>query len=91
MVLVGAGLMGLGVNLRETAGLYAPWLVFAPFVLGWKFGRREVLYVIASCVVFLLLGFGWFGYWFISDSHYRWVWNGWLESMRDESARHPVG
>ena len=90
LVLAGAGLMGLGLNLRETIALYAPWLVFAPFVLGWKFGRREVLYVIASCVVFLLLGFGWFGYWFISDSHYRWVWNGWLESMRDESARHPV-
>jgi dolichyl-phosphate-mannose-protein mannosyltransferase len=90
LVLVGAGLMGLGLNLRETIGFYAPWLVFAPFVLGWKFERREVLYVIASCVVFLLLGFGWFGAWFISDSHYRWVWNGWLQSMHDESARHPV-
>jgi hypothetical protein len=90
LVLAGAGLMGLGLNLRETIGFYAPWLVFAPFVLGWKFGRREVLYVIASCVLFLLLGFGWFGYWFITDPHYRWVWNGWRESMRDESARHPV-
>jgi hypothetical protein len=90
MVLVGAGLMGLGVNLRETVGFYAPWLVLAPFVLGWKFQRREVLYVIASCAVFALLAFGWFGYWFITDPHYRWVWNGWRESMRDESARHPV-
>jgi 4-amino-4-deoxy-L-arabinose transferase-like glycosyltransferase len=33
MVLAGAALMGLGVNLRETVGFYAPWLVFAPFVL----------------------------------------------------------
>src|SRR6185503_16533653 len=34
LVLVGAGLMGLGVNLRETIGLYAPWLVLAPFLFG---------------------------------------------------------
>ena len=47
----GAGLLGLGVNLRETIGFYAPWLVLAPFVLGWKFGRREVLCVAASCAV----------------------------------------
>ena len=29
MILVGAGLLGLGVNLRETIGFYAPWLVLA--------------------------------------------------------------
>ena len=90
MVLVGAGLMGLGVNLRETIGLYAPWLVLAPFAMGWKFQRREVLYVIASCAVFVLLAFGWFAYWFITDPHYRSIWYGWRESMRDESSRHPV-
>jgi hypothetical protein len=33
---------------------------------------------------------GWFGYWFITDPHYRWIWHGWRESMRQESARHPV-
>jgi hypothetical protein len=82
--------MGLGVNLRETVGFYAPWLVVAPFLLGWKFQRRELLWVVASCAVFGLLAFGWFGYWFITDEHYRWVWNGWRESMRDESSRHPV-
>jgi hypothetical protein len=82
--------MGLGVNLRETVGFSVPWLVLAPFVFGWKFQRREVLYVVASCLVFALLAFGWFGYWYITDAHYRWVWNGWLESMREESARHPV-
>jgi len=90
LVLVGAALMGLGVNLRETVGFYAPWLVLAPFALGWKLQRREVFYIAASCFVFALLAFGWFGYWFITDPHYRWVWNGWLESMREESARHPV-
>ena len=90
MVLVGAGLMGLGVNLRETIGFYAPWLVVAPFAMGWKFRRREVLYVTASCAVFALLAFGWFAYWFIADQNYRLIWHGWRESMRDESARHPV-
>jgi dolichyl-phosphate-mannose-protein mannosyltransferase len=90
LVLLGAGLLGLGVNLRETIGFYAPWLVLAPFALGWKFQRREILYVAISCVVFAVLAFGWFGYWFITDPHYRWVWYGWRESMREESARHPV-
>jgi 4-amino-4-deoxy-L-arabinose transferase-like glycosyltransferase len=90
LVLAGAGLMGLGLNLRETIGFYAPWLVVAPFVLGWKFERKEILLVTASCVVFAVLGLGWFGYWFITDQHYRWVWYGWRESMRAESARHPI-
>ncbi|HET9478894.1 MAG TPA: glycosyltransferase family 39 protein, partial [Pyrinomonadaceae bacterium] len=90
LILLGAALLGLGVNLRETIGFYFPWLLLAPFVLGWKFEKREVLYVVASCVVFVVLAFGWFGYWFLTDPHYRWVWNGWRESMREESARHPV-
>ena len=90
LILLGAALLGLGVNLRETIGFYFPWLVVAPFVLGWKFEKREVLYVVASCVVFVVLAFGWFGYWFLTDAYYRWVWNGWRESMREESARHPV-
>jgi hypothetical protein len=90
LILLGAGLMGLGVNLRETIGFYMPWLVLAPFVFGWKFEKRDVLYIVASCAVFLVLAFGWFGYWFITDAHYRWVWHGWRESMRQESSRHPV-
>ncbi|HEU4766000.1 MAG TPA: glycosyltransferase family 39 protein [Pyrinomonadaceae bacterium] len=90
LIAVGAALMGLGVNLRETIGFFLPWLVLAPFVLGWKLQKREVFYVAASCVVFGLLAFGWFGYWFITDPHYRLAWDGWRESMREESARHPV-
>jgi hypothetical protein len=90
LILLGAGLLGLGVNLRETIGFFAPWLLLAPFVFGWKFERRDVLYILASGVLFAVLAFGWFGYWFITDPHYRWVWHGWRESMRDESARHPV-
>jgi hypothetical protein len=90
MILVGAALMGLGVNLRETVGFYAPWLVLAPYVFGWKVGKREVIYIVASCAVFAVLAFGWFGYWFITDPHYRALWYGWRESMAEESSRHPV-
>ena len=90
LVLAGAALMGIGVNLRETIGFYLPWLVLSPFVFGWKFERRNVLYILASCAVFAVLAFSWFGYWYLTDAHYRSVWNGWRESMREESARHPV-
>jgi 4-amino-4-deoxy-L-arabinose transferase-like glycosyltransferase len=90
MVILGAALLGLGANLRETAGLYAPWLVLAPLVCGWRIGRREIFQVALSCLIFLLFAFGWFAYWFLSDAHYRWIWFGWRESMREESARHPV-
>jgi len=90
LVIAGAALLGLGVNLRETIGFYLPWLLLSPFVLGWKLKRREILLVLLSCLVCLVLAFGWFGYWMLSDPHYRWSWHGWRESMRDESARHPV-
>lgn len=90
LVIIGAALLGLGVNLRETVGFYAFWLILAPFLLGWKLQRRELGLVGLSFVVFLILGFGWFAYWFLTDSHYRFVWFGWRESMRQESSRHPV-
>jgi 4-amino-4-deoxy-L-arabinose transferase-like glycosyltransferase len=90
MVLAGAGLMGLGMNLRETVGFYVPWLILAPFACGWKLRKRTLLYIGLSCVVFAVFAFGWFAYWFITDDHYRWIWHGWRESMREESARHPV-
>ena len=89
-VLLGAALLGLGVNLRETAAFFLPWLVLAPFVCGWKLKRREILIVALSCGAFLVLAGAWFGYWFLTDAHYRFVWAGWRESMREESARHPV-
>ena len=71
LVLTGAALLGLGVNLRETIGFYAPWLVIAPFVCGWKFRRREILLVALSCFVFLVCALSWFGFWFLTDPHYR--------------------
>jgi len=90
LIVAGAGLLGLGVNLRETIGFYAPWLVLAPFACGWKLRRRELLYVAASCATFAFFAGGWFAYWFLTDPHYRWIWFGWRQSMEEESARHPV-
>jgi len=90
MVMLGAAMLGLGMNLRETIGFYAPWLVVAPFVCGWKLGRRQILLIAFSCFLFLVFAFSWFGFWFITDAHYRWIWFGWRESMRQETARHPV-
>ena len=86
----GAALLGFGVNLRETIGFYGPWLVLAPIACGWRMGRRELGLVLASCLIFAVFAFAWFGYWYALDSHYRWAWHGWRESMREESARHPI-
>jgi 4-amino-4-deoxy-L-arabinose transferase-like glycosyltransferase len=90
MVMVGAALLGLGMNLRETIGFYGTWLVVAPFVCGWKLGRRQIVLIALSCLFFFFFAFSWFGFWFITDAHYRWTWFGWRESMRQETARHPV-
>jgi 4-amino-4-deoxy-L-arabinose transferase-like glycosyltransferase len=90
LVLAGAALLGLGVNLRETMGFYGPWLLIAPFVCGWKFRRRQVLTVAISCLLFFLCATGWFAFWFLTDEHYRSIWYGWRESMLQENARHPV-
>ncbi len=90
MILLGAGLLGLGMNLRETMGFFVPWLFLAPLSCGWKLGKKELLYIAGSFVVFVILGFGWFSYWFFTDSYYRHIWYGWRQSMDEESSRHPV-
>ncbi|HEY5884762.1 MAG TPA: glycosyltransferase family 39 protein [Pyrinomonadaceae bacterium] len=90
MVVVGAALLGLGMNLRETMGLYLPWLLVAPFACGWKLTKRNVGVIAVSVLLFFLCGFGWFAFWFITDDHYRRIWFGWRESMRQETERHPV-
>ena len=90
LVLAGAAVLGLGVNLRETMGFYAPWLIIAPFVCGWRLQKRTVTVVIGSLVVFTVCALGWFAFWFVTDEHYRWIWFGWRESMLQETARHPV-
>ncbi len=91
--LAGVGRRGAAGSGRQPArddGFYAPWLVLAPFVCGWKFRRRQILMVAVSCLFFFLCALGWFAFWFITDAHYRWIWFGWRESMRQETARHPV-
>ena len=88
LVLVGAALLGMGLNLRETIGFYVPWLVFAPFVCGWP--RRRGLLLALSCLVFLVFAGAGFLYWFLADPSYRTAWYGWRESMRAESALHPI-
>jgi hypothetical protein len=91
LTLIGAALLGFGMNLRETLGFYAPWLVLAPFILsrGQSF-RRNAALVLLSLLVFVICAFGWFAYWFVTDAHYRWIWFGWRDSMAQESARHPI-
>ncbi len=90
MVLVGAALLGLGMNLRETLGFYLPWLLVAPFACGWKLTKRSVTVIAISLVLFFTCAFGWFAFWFVTDDHYRRIWFGWRESMRQETDRHPV-
>lgn len=90
LVLAGAALLGAGVNLRETIAFYGPWLVLAPFVCGWKWGRRELFQVALSGAIFFIFALGGFAYWFLSDQQYRWAWSVWRETMRGESIRHPV-
>jgi hypothetical protein len=89
-IVIGAALLGAGMNLRETVGLYGFWLVLAPFVCGWKLRPRDVTVIVLSCLIFLLFAFGGFAYWFLADPGYRAAWRGWRESMRVESMRHPA-
>ncbi|HEX8774498.1 MAG TPA: glycosyltransferase family 39 protein [Pyrinomonadaceae bacterium] len=91
MVLAGAALLGLGVNVREGVALYGPWLVFAPLACGWRFGRREIATTFSACLIFTLCAFGPFALWWLMDiDNYRKSWHGWVELTRQESARHPV-
>jgi 4-amino-4-deoxy-L-arabinose transferase-like glycosyltransferase len=91
MMLLGAALLGLGANVRETVLFYGPWLVFAPFVCGWKSERRTFLMIALCCLAFIVCAFGWFLYWYVLDAFsYRAAWAGWRETMKAEAARHPV-
>jgi hypothetical protein len=90
LVLVGAAMLGLGMNLRETIGFYLPWLLVAPFACGWKLTKRNVTVIAISAALFFVCAFGWFAFWFLTDDHYQRIWYGWRESMRQETERHPV-
>lgn len=90
LVLAGAIVLGLAVNMRETAGLYFSWLVFAPFVAGWKFDRRRVAIVVLSLVLFCMFAVGIFALWYATHPDYRATWHVWAESSQNEAARHPL-
>ena len=90
LILIGAALLGLAVNLRETNAFYFPWLVLAPLVAGWKFDRRTIAIVAGSLLVFVLFAVGPFAVWFASSADYRTQWYVWLESGRSEASRHPL-
>lgn len=90
LVIAGAALLGLAVNLRETNAFYFPWLVVAPFVVAWKIEWRTIAMICASLLAFALLAAGPFALWFAFSPIYRADWYIWLESGRDEAARHPL-
>lgn len=91
MMLAGAALLGAGVNVRETAAFYAPWLMIAPFVCGWRLSKREIAWTLLAGAIFCVLAFAPFAVWYAMDvNSYRAAWHGWRESMRAEVARHPV-
>ena len=90
LIIAGAAVLGLGVNLRETVGFYSPWLVLAPFIGGWKFDRRTVAIILASLAIFAIIAIGPFLIWFASSAPYRAEWHTWLSSMQREAAQHPI-
>jgi 4-amino-4-deoxy-L-arabinose transferase-like glycosyltransferase len=81
LVLLGAALLGLGVNLRETVGFFGLWLVAAPFVAGHRPTVKELTRIALSCLIFFVFAMGGFAYWFLTDPGYRQAWHGWRVSM----------
>jgi hypothetical protein len=90
LILAGAALLGLGVNLRETVGFNIFWLIAAPFVIGFKSNRRTIGIVCASLAIFLIVAIGPFLIWFAASSTYRADWYVWLYSTQREADRHPI-
>ncbi|MBD0370873.1 MAG: glycosyltransferase family 39 protein [Pyrinomonadaceae bacterium] len=91
MMLAGAAILGADVNVRETVGFYAPWLVIAPLACGWKIGRKQIATAALAALVFLLFALSPFALWFWTDAgSFRLSWYGWRETMQAEAARHPV-
>ncbi len=90
LVFAGAIVLGLAVNMRETAGLYFAWLLFAPFLASWKFNRRTIATVVLSLGLFGLFALGIFVFWYATHAEYRATWHVWAESSQNEAARHPL-
>jgi hypothetical protein len=90
LILAGAAVLGLGVNLRETAAFYLPWLLVAPFIAGFRGNRQTVGTIVLSLLVFFVFALGPFAIWFTSSPGYRAEWYVWLYSTQREAARHPI-
>jgi len=90
LIMTGAAVLGLGVNLRETAGFYFPWLVLAPITGAFGFNRRPLGIMLVSLIVFSVFALGPFAIWFTASANYRADWYVWLYSTQSEAARHPV-
>src|ERR1051325_432701 len=90
LILAGAALLGLGVNLRETVGFYFPWLILAPLVARWNPDRRTIGMIAGSVLIFVAFATGPFAIWFGVSPAYRADWYIWLHSTARESARHPI-
>lgn len=91
LVLSGAALLGISVNVRESALLYLPWLIIGPYSYGWRWQWNEIRTTIIACLIFLLCAFGPFLLLLSTDiGSFNAAWYIWLESTRIEAARHPV-
>ncbi|MDX6611309.1 MAG: hypothetical protein QOD75_495 [Blastocatellia bacterium] len=90
LLFAGAAVLGAGVNVRETTAFYAPWLLIAPLVYGWKFNRRDITLASLAVLIFLIVALSGFAFWYLSDPTYRLSWHQWLASMHEEAALHPV-
>ena len=90
LILIGAAVLGLGVNLRETVGFYLPWLIVAPFAAGFGLNWRTLGIIGASVIVFSGFALGPFAIWFAASAPYRAEWYVWLYSTQREAARHPL-
>ena len=88
LILAGSPLLGLGVNLRETVGFYAPWLVVAPLISNYRFSARTVGIIAASLAIFVAVAVGPWAIWFAASPLYRSDWYIWLYSTQREEARH---
>lgn len=91
LVFIGAALLGLGANIRESALLFAPWLLLGPWSLGWRLKKRPLAITGLACFVFAICALGPFLFMFCSNiANFRSDWHVWVEVSRLEEHRHPV-
>ncbi len=91
MVVFGAALLGVSVNVREAPLLYFPWLIVGPYSCGWRWNRNEIKTTIIACFAFSACAFGPFLFLFATNfGSFRFAWLDWLHATQTESSRHPI-